>query len=58
MPLDVYMKSMWRHFQDVWTLHRGFEAGEVTIDEALTAMFFNVQGYLHEVLVQDQGGKS
>ena len=51
---DVYMKSMWRHFFDVWKLHRGYKAispedgHEITISEALSALLFNVMGYLHE----------
>lgn len=49
MPLDVYMKSMWRHFFDVWKAHDGV-AGAPPIDESLAAMFFNVQGYLHETM--------
>lgn len=49
IPLDSYMKSMWRHFFEVWTIHRG-NGGDVEIEEALAALFFNVQGYLHETL--------
>lgn len=66
MPLDVYMKSMWRHFEDLWLLHRGWPA-RVGVDreEALCALMFNVQGYLHELLkdrvpvthAPDGGGK-
>ncbi len=53
-PLDVYMKSMWRHFHDVWMLHRGHSVEHSYEDnpdlgEALAALFFNVQGYLHEL---------
>lgn len=53
---DVYMKSMWRHFMDVWSLHRGGQpispdSGEpVNLEEALCAVLFNVQGMLHEHL--------
>lgn len=59
IPMDVYMKSMWRHFFDVWKLHRGLPAHSpednhaLTLEEALNAMLFNVQGYLHEVLKQE-----
>lgn len=54
IPLDAYMKSMWRHFFDVWMLHRGRAVRDqqgnlVELDDALAALFFNVQGYLHEV---------
>lgn len=55
MPLEAYMKSMWRHFLDVWLAHRGHvvedvDGNEVETEEALCALLFNVQGYLHEVL--------
>lgn len=52
MPRDAYMKSMWRHFMDVWALHRSRAdvAENCDIEEALCAVLFNVQGYLHEVL--------
>jgi hypothetical protein len=45
MPKDVYMKSMWRHFHDVWTAHRNEDDD---IEEPLCALLFNVMGYLHE----------
>ena len=49
IPLDVYMKSMWRHFLDVWTKHRGNEGDEsYTIEDSLCAVIFNAMGYLHE----------
>lgn len=59
MPLNVFMKSMWRHFKDVWTIHRGYrvyrkEKGhcvEVDMEEALCGLLFNVMGYLHEILL-------
>jgi hypothetical protein len=44
IPIDAYMKSMWRHFHSVWKRHR---AQEDNIED-LCAMFFNVQGMLHE----------
>ncbi len=56
IPLPSYMKSMWRHMMDVWQLHHGMapiqpETGApVDMEEALCALFFNVQGYLHEYL--------
>ena len=42
----VYMKSMFRHFMEVWEGHR---AGLVS-REALCALMFNVMGYLFEEL--------
>ena len=51
IPLDAYMKSMYRHFMDVALLHRGHtpDSGVDRI-EALCAVRFNVDGYLHELL--------
>lgn len=49
MPRDAYMKSMWRHFMEVWKGHRQGGAAEVpAMLDALCALMFNVQGYLHE----------
>ncbi len=49
IPLDAYMKSMFRHFIDVWIEHRRQIDQDYQI-EALCALLFNVQGYLHELL--------
>jgi hypothetical protein len=48
MPQDAYMKSGFRHFMDWWMGHRGYSAEDT--QEALCALLFNVQGYLHEEL--------
>ncbi len=58
------MKSLWRHFLDLWLLHRGyaptsadhralFEASgfEAAKREILCALWFNVQAYLREVIL-------
>ena len=55
IPLSAYMKSMWRHFLNVWKYHRGLpiydEKGKfVTFNEEIMALLFNVQGYAHETL--------
>lgn len=56
IPKKVYMSSMWRHFMDVWTIHReALSNGDLTdmpeeMQEALCALAFNVLGYLHEDL--------
>ncbi len=54
IPLKVYMKSMWRHFMDMWAAHRCImEGGGCTPDhqeEAICAVIFNASGYLHELL--------
>lgn len=51
IPISAYIKSMFRHFMDLWLLHRGHRGHvEVEIDEVLCAIMFNAMGYLHEVL--------
>jgi len=56
IPKTAYVKSMWRHFMDVWFIHRGFKRydkqrkEDITMDEALCALLFNIQGYLYEIL--------
>lgn len=63
IPKTAYMKSLWRHFLDMWFIHRGYErkdsaSGEVlTMKEVLCAILFNVQGYLYEVLKETEGKK-
>jgi hypothetical protein len=61
IPMEAYMKSGFRHFFEWWELHRmslnaplSGEMEEV-LEEALTALFFNVQGYLHEHLKRKHG---
>jgi hypothetical protein len=46
IPLDAYMKSMFRHFFAVWKSHR---AGTVSREDMM-GLLFNVQGYIHETL--------
>jgi hypothetical protein len=56
IPLPAYMKSLWRHFIDVWTYHRNehdetFAYSSIDeLEEALCAVIFNASGYLHELL--------
>jgi hypothetical protein len=50
IPTDAYMKSAWRHFTDVWQHHRSGAKNEMALEEALCALLFNVQGYLHELV--------
>lgn len=49
IPKDAYMKSMWRHFMDVWKDQRGVETPEDRITN-LCALMFNVSGLLFEEL--------
>src|SRR5574341_1705584 len=57
IPLDVYMKSAWRHFFEWWSLHRKHIAGATVphaqVRDALTALLFNTMGYLHSIEVDN-----
>jgi hypothetical protein len=50
IPLDAYIKSAWRHFVDWWMVHRNVVADDDLVEDALCALIFNAQGYLHELL--------
>lgn len=58
IPFEAYMKGMWRHFLHLWTRHRGFVVCDpeaaADVEEDLCALFFNVQGYLHEWIKQSR----
>ena len=53
IPRIDYMKSGWRHFFDWWVGHRNDEPDM----EAACALMFNLQGYMHEVLLGRDVGK-
>ncbi|MFC1454136.1 hypothetical protein ACFLQL_03050 [Verrucomicrobiota bacterium] len=46
---DVCMKSLWRHFMDLWLEHRGFPSRD-GIMEALMAIIFNAMAYADKYL--------
>lgn len=46
IPVDQYMKSLWRHFFAIWKGHRGSGINE----EDICAAIFNLMGMLHEIL--------
>jgi hypothetical protein len=48
MPMQSYVESMYRHFQEVMEAHQGI--GTVDVEDALCALRFNVDGYLYEHL--------
>lgn len=51
IPEDVYMKSLCRHFIDVWSMHRGFDpVSPESFEDALNGILFNAMGYLFEHL--------
>lgn len=49
IPFPQYMKSLWRHFLDLWLIHRGYRNMEL-LEDSLCGVLFNVMGYLHEHL--------
>ena len=49
ITLKAYMKSLWRHFMDLWKQHRGIKC-QFGKKEALCGLLFNSMGYLHEIL--------
>jgi hypothetical protein len=56
MPLDVYIKSLFRHFMDLWQMHRhgvkldASDAWFKAQQDALCAIMFNAMGYLERRL--------
>ena len=56
IPKQAYLESMLRHFLTLWFTHEVYGNKEFpkdctnTVQEALCALLFNVQGYLHEEL--------
>ena len=57
IPKTKYMKSLVRHALDAWSWHRGHKSLPI-MEDALCAIIFNAQGYLHEMLRRAQGGKA
>jgi len=47
---DVCMKSLWRHFMDMWLEHRGQKSRE-GIDDAIMGILFNTMAYAHMLFV-------
>ena len=50
IPLNAYMKSLWRHFMVLWAGHRMDVTDDKVTEDTLCALLFNIQGYLHEYL--------
>ncbi len=48
---SVCMKSLWRHFFDLWKEHRGYKSRE-GIEDALNGILFNVMAYYHKFILQ------
>lgn len=51
IPREQYMKSLFRHFMDLWIIHRGWKRQCIGIEDALCAVIFNAMGMLHEHMV-------
>lgn len=49
IPKNEYMKSLARHFMDLWLEHRDYESRD-GIENALCGILFNAHGYLFEIL--------
>lgn len=54
MPTEVYRKSAWRHWFMCWRLGRDGVVGDA-LEDALCAMLFNIQGWLHEAVKARHG---
>ena len=52
IPQSVYLESLTRHVMDLLLLHEG--VGGVDLQETLCAISFNSDGFLHEVLKEDE----
>lgn len=50
---DVCIKSLWRHFMDLWREHRGLPSRE-GLDDAICGILFNVMAYYHKILTNRQ----
>lgn len=49
---DVCMKSLTRHFMDLWMFHRGYQ-GRDSIDDALNGILFNTMAY-YKILLDER----
>lgn len=63
IPLSVYLKSLWRHFFDMWATYRGaqrFDSDDghtLTMREICCSVIFNAMGYLHETIKAEDAAK-
>lgn len=54
-PADL-MDSAFRHFMDWWLAHRG-HATQSDVQEAICALMFNAEAYLHAFITNEQASK-
>ena len=52
----VCIKSLFRHYVDLWLWHRGYKCRE-TIDDAICGILFNTIAYYHKLLNNRRNGK-
>lgn len=52
-PKQSYMESKFRHFMETWKIHESYSDDEIL--DALYAEFFNIQGYIHVLLLERLG---
>ena len=52
IPIEQYMKSLARHFMEVWLWKRGMPIKD-TISNALCGVMFNAMGMLFEMIKED-----
>ena len=58
IPKTAYLDSLLRHAVDVWLHHDGYgDLAREPLEEALCAIIFNSQGYLHELLKGETQGE-
>lgn len=55
VPKSQYIKSLFRHFHQLWMIHRGYKVtdekgNKINIEDSACGILFNIQGYLHEHL--------
>ena len=56
----VCMKSLFRHFHDLWMEHRGYKSRE-GLEDAINGILFNTMAYYHQYLKKEReanNGKS
>jgi len=56
MPISSYMKSLMRHFMDVWLDHRGYLLPLDGREDALCGVIFNAMGMLYEIEKEKENG--
>ena len=55
IPREAYMKSLARHYMDVWKEYKGIKTAE-GVEEAICAAMFNLEGMLYEILKGKKNG--